>query len=198
MAGICILLAQEGALEELWTISRSMTELAINLGYLHIATEQEITNYIYFDGHKVTSQATRLMSHRPPEVSPSQELVDSINSMASSARALTGLNDNKPTWSKFNLAARAQEADKNFETREFYSLYLVSAPYGNAGTHCTMLSLWWSVNELAGGQSEQREKRISMLGSAMHISVLALNLVSLTLDEKYNLCKKREILAACR
>lgn len=198
IAESCILLAQDEALEDLWTISRSFSELVINCGYLHIATDQEVTNYIYFDGHKVTSQATKLMSHRPPEISPSQELVESINSLASSSRVLTGLDDNKSTWSKFNLAARAQETDKHFDTKEFYTLYLAAAPYGNAGTHNTMLSLWWSVNELAAGQGEQKDKRMSMLAGAMHTSVLALNLLCMTLNEKYNLDMRREILAACR
>jgi hypothetical protein len=114
MAGVCLLLAEQGHLEELWTVSRSMTELVINAAYLHVATDQEVTNYIYFDGHKIASQAAKLITHRPPPTPLSRDLVDQVGGVASSSRGLTGLEDNKATWSRFNLLARAQETDKHF------------------------------------------------------------------------------------
>ncbi|QMV18586.1 hypothetical protein GOB94_07730 [Granulicella sp. 5B5] len=193
-----LLLAESGALEEVWILSRSLTELVINCGYLYIAPEQEVTNFIYLDGHKIVNQAKKLMQHRPPTAQLPDSLTASVEEMASGARNRTGLKDNNQSWSRYqDLASRAQETDKHYINKDFYTLQLTAVPYGNAGTHSTMFSLVWSLHEVVGNTMAPHERRLSMLGGAVHIIVLAINLMCLLLDEKHALGLKHDIVSAC-
>ena len=197
MTASCLRLAEIRALEDLWILNRSLTELTINTGYLQVAEKEELDRFSHFEFQKLSYQADAIYSHMD-RGKPTDGLSVTAMQAVDKARAMTGWKDNKATWSKHDLVERARQTDRHFVVAEFTSLLLLAAPFGNAGAHSSMLSLAWSVACVSGQAEQQEHNRSYGLGEALHIVNLALSLICYSIDEKQLLNRKAEILAASR
>ncbi|SEB40776.1 DUF5677 domain-containing protein [Terriglobus roseus] len=188
-------LVELGAIPDFWTLSRSLTELVINCDYLQHAPAQELERYLSFDFQKFAKQANDLNENEfaPRKLSNSNK--DWLAKTAADAEAITGRTEKQPTWSQHPLPQRAKEADKHYAIAAHQSLLLSSVPFGHAGTHATMTSLAFHIDELQGLRDDALH---AMTPQHVHVAVLAMSLLCHSISEVYNLQLSPIVLAICK
>jgi hypothetical protein len=124
------LLASEHFVEEIFSIGRTMAEVAVNAAYLQDADDEEIARFQYFDTQSLYKHVGKPRPHISTLLNAEQ--IQKIDHAVAFARSATNKKDNESSWSSRTLLQRGEYSDQ--KTKESLMANLVLTVYA-AGHH---------------------------------------------------------------
>ena len=179
------LIAEEGFVEEILSIGRTLVEVTVNAAYLQYAGETELGRYLHFHPEAVYQQ-TGLLRQRK-SLGSSSGIVRRIGELVARGGALVGSRTADPNWTSRPLIDRAQLADHASNIPIMALLVERCYPKGHAAVHGTIQSLDTFLTTLTDMGPEQPEDRLNALAEAMFGVNLSLMTLCIYLNNYFHL-----------
>lgn len=112
IASSCLLLDESGYVEELFTLTRTLSEVVINACYLQIADEQEVVSFCVFDIQKTFRMSENLAKKMDASDIISDEHRTKLQAIAVAARVKSQRKDIDISWSADHIGVRAEKLDQ--------------------------------------------------------------------------------------
>lgn len=178
------LLAEEGLVEEILAVGRTLVEVTVNVCYLQCASPRELERYLSFHPERGYKHAGMVRYRgRTSTQGWRSKWKDMVSWMMPAVHAQeAGRN-----WTQFSLAQRAEIADERTNIPVMSLLLSRCYPRGDAAVHGTMGSLDNFVEALQTQQMPLREDRYQEMAEALFGVNLTLMSFSLFLDEHFRL-----------
>lgn len=172
-----LLLGKHLFVEEMWGLSRSLTELAINVCYLQTADPAEVQRYLHYDSitdsewHKgitgidgIRERLDNIPSHRETATRLSL-IADKLREQ----RIYDGIK--KGVWSKYNLDQRAVIIDRKHSKLPLFALiYRSIVKYADSFVHASPKAVAFYAEWVDNGRPRRDKPRKHDAASAMSLS----------------------------
>ena len=123
LASACLLLDENGYVEEVLALTRTLSEVAINACYLQMAADQEVASFRVFDIQKSFRMSENLAKKMDATDTISVQERVKLQGIAAAARTKSQRKDNDMSWSTDHVAIRAEKLDKTMASgTEMFSL----------------------------------------------------------------------------
>ena len=175
------LLAEEGMVEEILAIGRTLVEVTVNATYLQCVDEKEVGRYLSF--HPELSFRHAGLVHQGRRPSPGGVLVGKVRDLVTSL----GLPGSRGGWTRNSLAMRAQISDERTNIPVMSLLLSRCYPRGEAAAHGTIGSLDSFVQAVQAQEMPMREDRYRELSEALFGVNLTMMTFGLFLNEFFQL-----------
>ena len=179
------LLAEEGLVEDILAIGRTLIEVTVNATYLQCVGEKELGRYLAF--HPELRHRHGGMLQQGSGSHTGRHFVNKISDVVASLLPLGNGSKADPSWTNRSFVQRAQISDR--ATNIPVMSLLVSRCYlrGDAAVHGTMGALDSFVKAVRSGEMPTREDRFRELSEALFGVNLAIMTFSLFLNEFFQL-----------
>ena len=153
------LLAEEGMVEDILAIGRTLVEVTINACYLQCVDDKELGSYLSF--HPELGQRPAGLARPSPGSSFAQNLIVRIGDLVTSLVPTGKRQKADPSWTSRSLATRAQISDEGNNIPLMSLLLARCYPRGDAAVHGTVGALDSFLTAMQTGEMPVREDRFA-------------------------------------
>ncbi len=179
------LLAEEGMVEDILAIGRTLVEVTVNACYLQCVNDKELGSYLSF--HPELGHGPAGLARQRPGGSFAQGLMVRLGDFVTSLVPAGKRQKADPSWTSHSLATRAQLSDDGNNIPLMSLLLARCYPRGDAAVHGTVGALDSFLTAMQTGEMPVRQDRFRELSEALFGVNLTLMTFGLFLNEFFQL-----------
>ena len=179
------MLAEEGMVEEILTIGRTLVELTVNATYLQCVDDKELGKYLSFHPELSFRQAGLMQQGR--RTSPTGVVVEKVRDLMESLGFPGRRGGGDASWTKRSLVTRAQISDETTNIPLMSLLLSRCYSRGEAAVHGNVGALDSFIAAVQTNEMPTREDRFRELSEALFGVNLTIMTFGMFLNEFFHL-----------
>jgi hypothetical protein len=170
IATAALLLDENGFVEEVLALSRTLAEVVITACYLQSASEQELEAFSSFDIQKTYKSSETLEQFIDPKERISEEHRNELKAIVAQAGTRSRRKDTDKSWTTKSVFAMAQDVDATMSAKTHLFVHIKATAYefGHPYVHGTYASFssvrQWLVEGVFPSDARRETQRFQAVG----------------------------------